>query len=88
MLKLIVPKALEQEFATVEALWHATGETGRVDALLLSWVKYEKQLWRLFASLFISILCLLIRRSIMHSTRNVHPRYQSARSDSHSGARR
>lgn len=51
MLKLIVPKPLEQEFATVETLWHSTGETRRVDALLLSWVKYEKQLRRLFCFL-------------------------------------
>jgi len=48
MLKLIIPARLEQEFATVETLWHSTGKTGRVDALILSWVKYEKQLRRLF----------------------------------------
>lgn len=51
MLKLIVPKAVEQEFATVEKLWRSTGETRRVDALLLSWIKREKQLWRLFCFL-------------------------------------
>jgi len=51
MLKLVIPKALEQEFATVETLWHSAGETRRVDALLLSWVKYEKQLRRLFCFL-------------------------------------
>jgi hypothetical protein len=51
MLKLVVPQALKQEFATVEALWHSGAETCRVDSLLLSWVKYEKQLRRLFCFL-------------------------------------
>jgi hypothetical protein len=51
MLKLIIPPPLKQEFATVEALWHSTGETRRVDSLVLSWVKYEKQLRRLFCFL-------------------------------------
>ena len=48
MLKLTIPHLLREEFATVEALWHSTGKTRRVDALMLSWVKYEKQLRRLF----------------------------------------
>lgn len=51
MLKLTIPPALQQEFATVEALWHSSAETRRVDSLLLSWVKYEKQLRRLFCFL-------------------------------------
>ena len=51
MIKLAIPDPLKQEFATVEALWHSTGETRRVDALVLSWVKYEKQLRRLFCFL-------------------------------------
>ena len=51
MLKLTVPPALKQEFATVEALWHSVAETRRVDSLILSWVKYEKQLRRLFCFL-------------------------------------
>lgn len=51
MLKLNIPQALQQEFATVEALWHSAAETRRVDSLLLSWVKYEKQLRRLFCFL-------------------------------------
>lgn len=51
MLKLNIPPALQQEFATVEALWHSSAETKRVDSLLLSWVKYEKQLRRLFCFL-------------------------------------
>ena len=51
MLNLILPQALKQEFATVEALWHSDAETRRVDSLLLSWVKYEKQLRRLFCFL-------------------------------------
>lgn len=51
MLKLSIPTPLKQEFATVEALWSSTAETRRVDALVLSWVKYEKQLRRLFCFL-------------------------------------
>jgi len=51
MLKLVIPPALQQEFATIEALWQSSAETRRVDSLLLSWVKYEKQLRRLFCFL-------------------------------------
>ena len=39
------------EFATIEELWQSAAETRRVDALVLSWVKYEKQLRRLFCFL-------------------------------------
>lgn len=49
MRKLVIPDALMTEFATVEAIWNTAGETRRVDALVLSWVKYEKQLRRLFS---------------------------------------
>ena len=49
MIKLAIPPALQTEFATVEAIWNTNAETRRVDALLLSWVKYEKQLRRLFS---------------------------------------
>lgn len=49
MRKLIIPAALKEEFSTVEALWHCNGSTRRVDALVVSWVKYEKQLRRLFS---------------------------------------
>jgi len=49
MLKLEIPDRLKVEFATVEALWGSGAQTRRVDALLLSWVKYEKQLRRLFS---------------------------------------
>lgn len=49
MHKLVIPEALKVEFATVEAIWHTAGETRRVDSLVLSWVKYEKQLRRLFS---------------------------------------
>lgn len=49
MLKLVIPPALKTEFATVEAIWNTAAETRRVDTLLLSWVKYEKQLRRLFS---------------------------------------
>jgi hypothetical protein len=51
MLKLIIPEPLLEEFATVDTLWRSTGKTRRVDALMLSWVKYEKQLRRLFCFL-------------------------------------
>lgn len=51
MLKLVIPPALKQEFATVEAMWSSVAETRRVDSLLLSWIKYEKQLRRLFCFL-------------------------------------
>jgi len=49
MRKLVIPEPLKTEFATVEAIWNTAAETRRVDALLLSWVKYEKQLRRLFS---------------------------------------
>jgi hypothetical protein len=51
MLKLVIPPLLKKEFATVEALWASSGETRRVDSLVLAWVKYEKQLRRLFCFL-------------------------------------
>ncbi len=51
MLKLVIPPALKQEFATVECIWDSGAETRRVDSLLLSWIKYEKQLRRLFCFL-------------------------------------
>lgn len=49
MLKLNIPDRLKVEFATVEAVWTSGAQTRRVDAMLLSWVKYEKQLRRLFS---------------------------------------
>lgn len=49
MRKLTIPEALKTEFATVEAIWNTDAEARRVDALALSWVKYEKQLRRLFS---------------------------------------
>lgn len=51
MLKLQISEKLSQEFATVTALWDSVGKTKRVDALVLCWVKYEKQLRRLFCFL-------------------------------------
>jgi hypothetical protein len=51
MLHLEIPALLQREFATVQALWQSTAQTRRVDSLLLSWVKYEKQLRRLFCFL-------------------------------------
>jgi hypothetical protein len=51
MNKLTIPKLLKKEFQTVEAVWLSGAETLRVDSLLLSWVKYEKQLRRLFSFL-------------------------------------
>lgn len=49
MRKLTIPDALQTEFATVKAIWNTSGKTRRVDSLLLSWVKYEKQLRHLFS---------------------------------------
>src|SRR5882672_338421 len=49
MRKLKIPPALEPEFCTIRAIWNTNGETRRIDALVLSWVKYEKQLRRLFS---------------------------------------
>lgn len=51
MQKLVIPSALKEEFATVEAIWQSGAKTRRVDSLLLSWIKYEKQLRRLFCFL-------------------------------------
>ena len=48
---LDIPLRLRAEFATVVAIWDSRGTTRRVDSLLLSWVKYEKQLRRLFSYL-------------------------------------
>ena len=61
MRKLVIPEALKVEFATVETLWNSDVETRRVDALALSWIKYEKQLRRLFS--FLASLSSSIRRS-------------------------
>ena len=49
--ELLVPIALQKEFDTVVAVWNSKGTTRAVDALVLSWVKYEKQLRRLFCFL-------------------------------------
>ena len=46
---LILPPCMKVEFATLEAVWHSTAQTRRVDALVLAWVKYEKQLRRFFS---------------------------------------
>src|ERR1017187_4167159 len=51
MRKLEIPEPLKIEFGTIEALWKSDAKTRRVDALLLSWIKYEKQLRRLFCFL-------------------------------------
>ena len=51
MQQLRLPPLLLQEFATIAALWDCGAETRRVDAFLLAWVKYEKQLRRLFCYL-------------------------------------
>lgn len=49
MRKLVIPERLKSEFSTVEILWQTSAKTRRVDALILTWVKYEKQLRRLFS---------------------------------------
>src|ERR1017187_2470199 len=51
MKALVLPPAIAKEFAIVSPVWHCGGETRRIDALVLSWVKYEKQLRRLFSFL-------------------------------------
>jgi len=51
MRKLTIPPKLADEFLTVETIWHSSGSTRRVDALLLSWIKFEKQLRKLFCFL-------------------------------------
>jgi hypothetical protein len=51
MRKLLIPEKLKVEFATVESLWVSSAQTRRTDSLLLTWVKYEKQLRRLFCFL-------------------------------------
>jgi len=51
MYNLIVPDALATEFATVKAIWAVDAKTRCVDALILTWVKYEKQTRRLFTYL-------------------------------------
>ena len=49
MRRLKIPSALQEEFETVEILWNSKSKTRRVDALALSWIKYEKQMRRLFS---------------------------------------
>ena len=51
MRALHIPKELQEEFATVVAVWNSGGATMAVDSLILTWVKYEKQLRRLFCFL-------------------------------------
>ncbi len=51
MRKLFIPEKLKDEFSTVELLWQSRAQTRRTDSLLLAWVKYEKQLHRLFCFL-------------------------------------
>lgn len=48
-MELIIPEALKEEFATIEDILAGNGKTKGVDALLLGWIKYEKQLRRLFS---------------------------------------
>jgi hypothetical protein len=48
---LTIPEALSAEFATVQALWTLDAKTRRVDALILTWVKLEKQARRFFSFL-------------------------------------
>jgi hypothetical protein len=49
--KLVIPEKLKVEFSTVESLWASAAQTRRTDSLVLAWVKYEKQLRRLFCFL-------------------------------------
>lgn len=45
---LDIPALLKEEFGTVALVWKSNCSTRALDALILSWVKYEKQLRRLF----------------------------------------
>ena len=51
MRALEIPPRLKKEFETLDRLWDCKAETRRVDALILSWVRFEKQLRRLFSFL-------------------------------------
>lgn len=51
MQALELPPALSKEFMTVNAALTSGGPTRTVDALLLSWIKHEKQMRRLFSFL-------------------------------------
>lgn len=51
MRRLIIPTSLATEFEGLELIWNSQAQTRRVDALVLAWVKYEKQLRRLFSFL-------------------------------------
>lgn len=52
MTALAIPDALKDEFTTVQAIWRLTHASTRgLDALILTWVKYEKQTRRLFSFL-------------------------------------
>lgn len=51
MTALIIPAALKDEFVTVEAIWELSASTRGLDALILTWVKYEKQTRKLFGYL-------------------------------------
>jgi hypothetical protein len=51
MVKIIIAAPLREEFETVVKVLASKAATRGVDALVLSWVKYEKQLRRLFCFL-------------------------------------
>lgn len=51
MRKLVIPPKLTEEFVTIELIYRSVGKTRRVDAMLLTWIKYEKQLRKLFCFL-------------------------------------
>jgi hypothetical protein len=57
---LTIPGLLKEEFATLEAIGHSSARTRGVDAFVLVWVKYEKQLRRLF--------CFLVFQQLEGST--------------------
>lgn len=46
--KIEIPKKLKVEFQTVELILDSNAQTKGLDALLLSWAKYEKQHRKLF----------------------------------------
>jgi len=76
MTALAIPAALKDEFATVEAIWGLTHASTRgLDALILTWVKYEKQTRRLFSFLVLqhfgedSVAQAAVKRAILASVR-------------------
>lgn len=77
---IAIPERLAEEFATVETIWRSEAATRGLDALILSWVKYEKQLRRLFCFLVFQNQHLGKAKnadviSVLVENRRVYPRH-------------